>query len=193
MTSFFIELLPTSGKLFTAIRRMADYNLSPLGSPRSRPQAGWVMVRERRPRRPIRSAVTARSRDAPPGAHSGRRGTPGPVDRALDACRVHSWRDEHRQHCACGGKDRFWTVRLMDSYDPAIAFSAIDEFGRYAYANQPTIAQSNLARFAETLLPLVDPNPKRASNFQRGDRRVRVALSGALACRHAGEARTLRQ
>ena len=50
----------------------------------------------------------------------------------------------------------------MDLYDPATAFSAIDEFGRYAYANQPTIAQWNLARFAETLLPLLDPNPERA-------------------------------
>ena len=38
---------------------------------------------------------------------------------------------------------------FMDSYDPATAFSAIDEFGRYAYGNQPTIAQWNLARFAE--------------------------------------------
>ena len=42
------------------------------------------------------------------------------------------------------------------------AFSAIDEFGRYAYANQPAIAQWNLARFAETLLPLVDADPRRA-------------------------------
>jgi serine/tyrosine/threonine adenylyltransferase len=50
---------------------------------------------------------------------------------------------------------------FMDSYDPATAFSAIDEFGRYAYGNQPTIAQWNLARFAETLLPLLDPNPER--------------------------------
>jgi uncharacterized protein YdiU (UPF0061 family) len=50
----------------------------------------------------------------------------------------------------------------MDSFDPAIAFSAIDEFGRYAYANQPAIALWNLARFAETLLPLVDPNRERA-------------------------------
>jgi uncharacterized protein YdiU (UPF0061 family) len=50
----------------------------------------------------------------------------------------------------------------MDSYAPATAFSAIDEFGRYAYGNQPTIAQWNLARFAETLLPLLDPNPERA-------------------------------
>ena len=36
------------------------------------------------------------------------------------------------------------------------------QFGRYAYGNQPTIAQWNLARFAETLLPLLDPNPERA-------------------------------
>ena len=43
-----------------------------------------------------------------------------------------------------------------------LAFSAIDELGRYAYANQPTIAQWNLARLAETLLPLVHPNPGRA-------------------------------
>jgi uncharacterized protein YdiU (UPF0061 family) len=50
----------------------------------------------------------------------------------------------------------------MDAYDPAACFSAIDEFGRYAYANQPAIAQWNLARFAETLLPLLDPNSERA-------------------------------
>ncbi len=56
----------------------------------------------------------------------------------------------------------FGPCAFMDSYDPATCFSAIDEFGRYAYANQPTIAQWNLARFAETLLPLVDPNPERA-------------------------------
>ena len=56
----------------------------------------------------------------------------------------------------------FGPCAFMDSYDPASAFSAIDEFGRYAYANQPTLAQWNLARFAETLLPLVDPNPERA-------------------------------
>ena len=56
----------------------------------------------------------------------------------------------------------FGPCAFMDSYDPATAFSAIDEFGRYAYGNQPTIAQSNLARFAETLLPLLDPNTERA-------------------------------
>jgi serine/tyrosine/threonine adenylyltransferase len=56
----------------------------------------------------------------------------------------------------------FGPCAFMDSYDPATVFSAIDELGRYAYGNQPTIAQWNLARFAETLLPLLDPNPERA-------------------------------
>jgi serine/tyrosine/threonine adenylyltransferase len=56
----------------------------------------------------------------------------------------------------------FGPCAFMDSFDPATAFSAIDEFGRYAYANQPAIAQWNLARFAETLIPLVDPNRERA-------------------------------
>jgi len=56
----------------------------------------------------------------------------------------------------------FGPCAFVDSYDPATALSAIDEFGRYAYANQPAIAQWNLARFAETLLPLLDPNPERA-------------------------------
>ena len=56
----------------------------------------------------------------------------------------------------------FGPCAFMDSYDPAATFSAIDELGRYAYGNQPTIAQWNLARFAETLLPLLDPDPERA-------------------------------
>jgi uncharacterized protein YdiU (UPF0061 family) len=51
---------------------------------------------------------------------------------------------------------------FMDSYDPATVFSAIDEGGRYAYANQPRIAHWNLTRFAETLLPLLDASPDRA-------------------------------
>jgi uncharacterized protein YdiU (UPF0061 family) len=41
---------------------------------------------------------------------------------------------------------------FMDTYDPATVFSSIDEYGRYAYANQAPIAQWNLARLAETLL-----------------------------------------
>jgi len=45
---------------------------------------------------------------------------------------------------------------FMDAYDPATVFSSIDRFGRYAYGRQPPIAQWNLARLAETLLPLID-------------------------------------
>jgi protein adenylyltransferase len=56
----------------------------------------------------------------------------------------------------------FGPCAFMDSYDPATAFSAIDELGRYAYRNQSTIAQWNLARFAETLVPLLDSDPERS-------------------------------
>jgi len=44
---------------------------------------------------------------------------------------------------------------FMDAYDPVTVFSSIDLQGRYAYGNQPHIAGWNLARFAETLLPLL--------------------------------------
>jgi len=47
---------------------------------------------------------------------------------------------------------------FMDAYHPGTVFSSIDEHGRYAYANQPPIAQWNLARLAETLLPLLAPH-----------------------------------
>ncbi len=51
---------------------------------------------------------------------------------------------------------------FMDTYDPAQVFSSIDSSGRYAYHNQPAIARWNLARLAETLLPLLDAVPERA-------------------------------
>ncbi len=51
---------------------------------------------------------------------------------------------------------------FMDHYDPATVFSSIDTHGRYAYGNQPGIAQWNLARLAETLLPLIDADGNRA-------------------------------
>jgi uncharacterized protein YdiU (UPF0061 family) len=50
----------------------------------------------------------------------------------------------------------------MDTYDPATVFSSIDHHGRYAFGNQPRIAHWNLARFADTLLPLLDVNQERA-------------------------------
>jgi len=51
---------------------------------------------------------------------------------------------------------------FMDRYDPATVFSSIDHHGRYAYANQPTIARWNLARLAESLLPLLAEDPQQA-------------------------------
>jgi uncharacterized protein YdiU (UPF0061 family) len=51
---------------------------------------------------------------------------------------------------------------FMDTYDPATVFSSIDTQGRYAYGNQPYIAGWNLARFAESLLPLLHENEDQA-------------------------------
>jgi uncharacterized protein YdiU (UPF0061 family) len=51
---------------------------------------------------------------------------------------------------------------FMDTYDPATKFSSIDRHGRYAYANQAPIAQWNLARLAEALLPLLHVDQKQA-------------------------------
>jgi uncharacterized protein YdiU (UPF0061 family) len=56
----------------------------------------------------------------------------------------------------------FGPCAFMDDYDPQTVFSSIDSVGRYAYQNQPAAAQWNLARFAETLLPLLDPMSERA-------------------------------
>lgn len=50
----------------------------------------------------------------------------------------------------------------MDRYNPDTVFSSIDDFGRYAFGNQPRIAQWNLARFAETLLPLIHDTEEQA-------------------------------
>jgi uncharacterized protein YdiU (UPF0061 family) len=51
---------------------------------------------------------------------------------------------------------------FMNAYDPGTVFSSIDRGGRYAYGNQPAIAQWNLARFAEALLPLLGPDQEKA-------------------------------
>lgn len=51
---------------------------------------------------------------------------------------------------------------FMNAYRLNTVFSSIDDAGRYAYGNQPRIGQWNLARFAETLLPLLDPDQEKA-------------------------------
>ncbi|OBI01698.1 protein adenylyltransferase SelO [Mycobacterium scrofulaceum] len=54
---------------------------------------------------------------------------------------------------------------FMEAYDPDTVFSSIDFWGRYAYANQPVVAGWNLARFAETLLPLLSDDVEQAVAF----------------------------
>lgn len=51
---------------------------------------------------------------------------------------------------------------FMNTYSPRTVFSSIDHAGRYSYGNQPAIGQWNLARFAETLLPLFDDDQEKA-------------------------------
>jgi len=51
---------------------------------------------------------------------------------------------------------------FLDTFDPATVFSSIDAGGRYAYGNQPLVAEWNLARLAEALLPLLAEDQERA-------------------------------
>jgi uncharacterized protein YdiU (UPF0061 family) len=51
---------------------------------------------------------------------------------------------------------------FMDAFDPATVYSSIDSGGRYAYGNQPVVAEWNLARLAEALLPLLHDDQERA-------------------------------
>ena len=71
---------------------------------------------------------------------------------------------------------------FMDSYDPEIAYSSIDLRRRYAYQSQPSIGRWNLASFATTLLPLIDPDIDRAIEAAEGavntfDEKYRTAWS----------------
>ena len=76
---------------------------------------------------------------------------------------------------------------FLDVYDPATVFSSIDAHGRYAYANQPGIAHWNLARLAESLLPLVPGDEEAVLDRVRGvldtypDRFARHYAAGARA------------
>jgi uncharacterized protein YdiU (UPF0061 family) len=51
---------------------------------------------------------------------------------------------------------------FMDYFNPMQVYSSIDRYGRYAYMNQPYIGQWNLARFAQSILPLLDDNMEKA-------------------------------
>ena len=62
----------------------------------------------------------------------------------------------------CGETIDYGPCAFMDAYDQNTVFSSIDHNGRYAYGRQPQIAQWNLSRFAETLLPLIHEDPQEA-------------------------------
>lgn len=57
---------------------------------------------------------------------------------------------------------------FMETFDPATVFSSIDHGGRYAYGNQPAVAAWNLARFAESLLPLLADDGDHAVELATG-------------------------
>ena len=66
-------------------------------------------------------------------------------------------------NCAISGETiDYGPCAFMEAYSSTMVFSSIDEQGRYAYRNQPWIAQWNLARLAETLIPLIDDNQEAA-------------------------------
>ena len=76
---------------------------------------------------------------------------------------------------------------FLDEYDPKKRFSSIDRGGRYAFGNQPRIAQWNVARLAETLVPLLADDEEEA---------VRIAterVDGFSAAFEAAYARVLRK
>lgn len=60
----------------------------------------------------------------------------------------------------CGQTIDYGPCAFMNEYDPDTVYSSIDRHGRYAYGNQPRIAQWNVSRFAESLLSAVDGEDK---------------------------------
>lgn len=56
---------------------------------------------------------------------------------------------------------------FLDEYDPQKVFSSIDQFGRYAYGNQPSIGHWNLANLAQSLVPLLDADADRSVEIAR--------------------------
>ncbi|WP_112182478.1 MULTISPECIES: YdiU family protein [Paraliobacillus] len=62
----------------------------------------------------------------------------------------------------CGETIDYGPCAFMNVYNPKTVFSSIDRQGRYAYGNQPPIGGWNLARFAETLVPLLHENQEEA-------------------------------
>ena len=114
-----------------AIRQLADHVIA-----RHYPEAAGAANRV--PRAP-------RSRDRPPGR---------PCRQMVAVGFIHGVMNTDNMSIA-GETIDYGPCAFMDAYDPGTVYSSIDTSGRYAYGNQPRIANWNLARLAETLLPLL--------------------------------------
>jgi uncharacterized protein YdiU (UPF0061 family) len=121
-----------------ALRQLADYAIA-----RHYPEAATA----EQPYRALLDAVVARQADL--------------VARWLLISFIHGVMNTDNTSIA-GETIDYGPCAFMDAYDPATVFSSIDHLGRYAYGNQPNIAQWNLARLAETLLPLLAEDREKA-------------------------------
>ena len=72
-------------------------------------------------------------------------------------------------NCALSGETiDYGPCAFMEEFHPACVFSSIDRDARYAWGSQPNIGLWNLSRFAETLIPLLDPDPQQAKDLAEG-------------------------
>lgn len=89
-------------------------------------------------------------------------------------------------NCSIAGETiDFGPCAFMDTFDPAKVFSSIDQMGRYAWGNQPRMAGWNVARLAETLIPLL------ADDEQAGLQEAQAALDAYPARFEAAYAQVL--
>ena len=78
----------------------------------------------------------------------------------------------------CGETIDYGPCAFMNRYDPVTVFSSIDTAGRYAYANQPHIAQWNLAVFASSLLPLISETEEEAIELAKASIQTFATMYG---------------
>jgi uncharacterized protein YdiU (UPF0061 family) len=127
-----------------ALKRLADYVIA-----RHYP----ATQRTDQPYRALLSAVAARQAEL--------------VARWLGVGFIHGVMNTDNMSIA-GETIDYGPCAFMDAYHPGRVYSSIDHRGRYAYGNQPPIAQWNLARLAEALLPLLDPDENQAIEAAQG-------------------------
>src|SRR3712207_8644475 len=70
----------------------------------------------------------------------------------------------------------YTTLFRSDAFDPSTVYSSIDTGGRYAYGNQPLVAEWNLARFAEALLPLFSDEDRKSTRLNSSHANISYAV-----------------